>query len=103
MAGLQLFNNMEDKSTLFKIFVGTAWDIYFLLYRNPGRPIVPSVKDGLKEDLQFFFDGQKFSFPDISQMANELASIAQTPLHYWECEEKNAFVQKYSDLFSSSI
>ena len=77
---------MYDNSTFFRVFVGTVWDIYFLFYRNGNRPLLPSVKDGLKDDLLFFFEKQDYPF----------SKIIQIPSRYWDCDEKDEFVEKYS-------
>ena len=88
--------NMYDNSTFFRVFVGTVWDIYFLFYRNGNRPLLPSVKDGLKDDLLFFFEKQDYPFPDLSQMVEALSKIIQIPSRYWDCDEKDEFVEKFS-------
>lgn len=87
---------MYDNSTFFRVFVGTVWDIYFLFYRNSNRLLSPSVKDGLKEDLLFFFEKQDYPFPDISQMVDALSKFTHIPLQYWDCDEKEEFVEKFS-------
>ena len=87
---------MYDNSTFFRVFVGTVWDIYFLFYRNGNRPLLPSVKDGLKDELLFFFEKQDYPFPDLSQMVEALSKIIQIPSRYWDCDEKDEFVEKYS-------
>lgn len=87
---------MYDNSTFFRVFVGTVWDIYFLFYRTSNRPLHPSVKDGLKEDLRFFFEKQDYPFPDISQMVDVLSEFTHIPPQYWDCDEKEEFVEKFS-------
>lgn len=89
-------HNMYDNSTFLRVFVGTVWDIYFLFYRTSNRPLHPSVKDGLKEDLLFFFEKQDYPFPDISQMVDALSEFTYIPPQYWNCDEKEAFVEKFS-------
>ncbi len=96
------YYNMYDNSTFLRVFVGTVWDIYFLFYRNGNRPLLPSVKDGLKEDLHFFFEKQDYPFPDISQMVEALAKVIQIPSQYWDCNEKNEFVEKFSKKLDAS-
>lgn len=90
------YYNMYDDSTFLRVFVGTVWDIYFLFYRNDSRPLLPSVKDGLKDDLLFFFEKQDYPFPDISKMVEDLSKFIQIPHRYWDCNEKNEFVEKFS-------
>ena len=87
---------MYDDSTFLRVFVGTVWDIYFLFYRNDNRPLRPSVKDGLKDDLLFFFEKQDYPFPDISKMVEDLSKFIQIPHRYWDCNEKNESVEKFS-------
>ena len=87
---------MYDDSTSLRVFVGTVWDIYFLFYRNDNRPLLPSVKDGLKDDLLFFFEKQAYPFPDISKMVEDLSKFIQIPHRYWDCNEKNESVEKFS-------
>lgn len=90
------YYNMYDDSTFLRVFVGTVWDIYFLFYRNDNRPLLPSVKDGLKDDLLFFFEKQDYPFPDISKMVEDLSKFIQIPHRYWDCNEKNESVEKFS-------
>ena len=90
------YYNMYDDSTFLRVFVGTVWDIYFLFYRNDNRPLLPSVKDGLKDDLLFFFEKQDYPFPDLSQMVKALSQIIKIPPRYWDCDEKEEFVERFS-------
>lgn len=79
-----------------------VWDIYFLFYRTSNRPLLPSVKDGLKDDLLFFFKKQDYPFPDISPMVEGLSKFIQIPPKYWDCNEKNEFVEKFSKKLADS-
>lgn len=87
---------MYDNSTFFRVFVGMVWDFYFLFYRTSNRSLLPSVKDGLKDDLLFFFEKQDYPFPDISQMVEALSKFIQIPSQYWDCNEKDEFVERFS-------
>lgn len=69
---------MYDNSTFFRVFVGAVWDIYFLFYRNGNRPLLPSVKDGLKDDLLFFFEKQDYPFPDLSNGRSTLQNYSNS-------------------------
>lgn len=94
---------MNDNLTFLSIIVGTAWDIYFLFYRNTNRPLSPTVKEGLKDDLLSIFGRHDCSLPDISCLVDALAEIPQTPSHYWDCNEKNDFVMKFSEQLAESF
>lgn len=93
---VQLFN-------LSSCFVETVWDIYFLFYRTNNRPLLPSVKDGLKDDLLFFFEKQDYPFPDISQMVETLSKFIHIPPKYWDCNERDEFVEKFSKQLANSL
>lgn len=95
--------NMYNNSTFLRVFVGTVWDIYFLFYRTNNRPLLPSVKDGLKDDLLFFFEKQDYPFPYVSQMVETLSKFIHIPPKYWDCNERDEFVEKFSKQLANSL
>lgn len=84
-----------------QIFVSTAWDLYFLLkdyyYKSKG---VTEISLDIKGHLESLFKQQGRDCPDISEMVTQLKFTQLKSEEYWNCPQKDEFVEKYTNLFS---
>ena len=81
-----------------RVFISTAWDVYYLFYCNK-KMTTQEISASLLEDLDFFFTQQDKPVPNIDGMVRELRSIKPGD-KYYDCDAKRQFVEKYTSIIS---
>ncbi len=84
-----------------RTFVSTAWDLYFLLkeYDYKSKSVADISLD-IKGHLESFFTQHGKECPDISEMVKQLKFTQLKSEKYWDCPQKDEFVETFSEIFS---
>lgn len=87
--------------TYIRVFTSTAWNLFFLyrdsLYKGKSEAYISS---DLKEHLGFLFEQQGREFPDVSEMVKDLKLTRLQTESFYDCQQMNDFVEKYTGCFS---
>lgn len=86
------------------LFVATAWDVFFTYKDNlyKGKSVA-EISSDIKDQLQDLITQHKRTFPDISEMIRELKLTQLRTTNFKECEEKDQFIKKFTNIFHNKL